>query len=236
MVSKWGRQCLVIHQDLHRQWVASPVSCIASELHRQWVALPVSCIASELHCQWVALPVSCSHAVTSHWVFLIHPFPSNNICNFQYLLLTCRFIHASLLSGLGKLRVLNLSHNKLTAISADLFGSTYSLELLDLSYNAITALPAHSLVPLQKLRLLWLSHNIITVLYFVLHSYNFCPTLDGVTNCNWRYAVEDWERSSYLYQYTCHRCLLQPSHTRWELLRGWPALCSAEQGDTQSNR
>lgn len=58
---------------------------------------------------------------------------------------------------LSKLKVLDLSHNKLSGVPAEI-GQLKDLEVLDLSYNLITGLP-NELANLSNLKLLDLSGN-----------------------------------------------------------------------------
>ncbi|XP_075227517.1 toll-like receptor Tollo [Lycorma delicatula] len=77
----------------------------------------------------------------------------------SYNELTSSWVNRDTFSGLVRLVVLNLGHNRITRVDSHLFQDLYSLQMLNLEYNNIDSISEGSFNTLNNLHALTLSHN-----------------------------------------------------------------------------
>ncbi|XP_059470097.1 toll-like receptor Tollo [Neocloeon triangulifer] len=73
--------------------------------------------------------------------------------------LASEWVNGATFTGLVRLVVLDISHNKLTRLESSIFKDLYSLQILRLENNAIEAIPERCFAALANLHTLVLSHN-----------------------------------------------------------------------------
>ncbi|KAF7273935.1 hypothetical protein GWI33_013377 [Rhynchophorus ferrugineus] len=73
--------------------------------------------------------------------------------------LTSRWVNRDTFAGLVRLVVLNLGHNQLNRIDANLFHDLYTLQILNLEHNHISSIADGAFAELKNLHALTLSHN-----------------------------------------------------------------------------
>ncbi|XP_014259123.1 toll-like receptor 6 [Cimex lectularius] len=78
--------------------------------------------------------------------------------------LTSSWVNRDTFSGLVRLVVLNLGHNQLSKIDAQIFQDLYSLQILNLEHNQIECIAEGAFVTLSNLHALTLSHNRLTTI------------------------------------------------------------------------
>lgn len=83
--------------------------------------------------------------------------------------LSSRWVNRDTFSGLVRLVVLNLAHNQLNRIDANLFRDLYTLQILNLEHNVINFIAEGAFMELKNLHALTLSHNRISS----IESYHF---------------------------------------------------------------
>ena len=83
--------------------------------------------------------------------------------------LTSEWVNANTFTGLLRLIVLNLSHNRINKLDSAVFRDLYALQILRLEDNAITSIPENTFASLYNLHTLILSDNKLTT----IHSYTF---------------------------------------------------------------
>ncbi|XP_060524407.1 toll-like receptor 6 [Cylas formicarius] len=79
-------------------------------------------------------------------------------------LLTSSWINADTFSGLIRLVLLNLSHNRISKLDPSFFRDLYTLQILNLEHNSIETIPADTFAPMNNLHTLIISYNKITYL------------------------------------------------------------------------
>ncbi|XP_073955601.1 toll-like receptor Tollo [Choristoneura fumiferana] len=77
-------------------------------------------------------------------------------------LLTSQWVNKDTFTGLLRMVILNLSHNRLNKIGRYVFHDLYSLQKLNLDHNDITSIDEHAFEELRNLHSLTLSNNKIT--------------------------------------------------------------------------
>ncbi|KAI4492546.1 PREDICTED: slit homolog 1 protein [Polistes canadensis] len=78
--------------------------------------------------------------------------------------LTSTWLNSATFSGLIRLVLLNLSHNRITRLDPELFKDLYTLQILNLQHNEIETIPADTFSPMSNLHTLELTHNRLTYL------------------------------------------------------------------------
>nr|CAD7405725.1 unnamed protein product [Timema cristinae] len=78
--------------------------------------------------------------------------------------LTSAWINSGTFSGLIRLVLLNLSHNRITKLDPTFFRDLYTLQILNLEHNQIETIPADTFAPMNNLHTLVLSYNRISYL------------------------------------------------------------------------
>lgn len=78
--------------------------------------------------------------------------------------LTSSWLNSSTFSGLIRLVLLNLSHNRISKLEPALFKDLYTLQILNLQFNEIEMIPADTFSPMSNLHTLELAHNRLTYL------------------------------------------------------------------------
>lgn len=78
--------------------------------------------------------------------------------------LTSAWITATTFSGLIRLVLLNLGHNRISKLDPSLFSDLYTLQILNLEHNEIETLPPGTFAPMKNLHTLVLSYNKIKAL------------------------------------------------------------------------
>ncbi|XP_055906623.1 toll-like receptor 6 [Eupeodes corollae] len=73
--------------------------------------------------------------------------------------ITSTWIDRATFTGLIRLVLLNLSHNKLTKLEPEIFGDLYTLQILNLRHNQLENIAADTFAPMNNLHTLLLSHN-----------------------------------------------------------------------------
>ncbi|XP_073995187.1 toll-like receptor 6 [Rhodnius prolixus] len=76
--------------------------------------------------------------------------------------LTSAWINSGTFSGLIRLVLLNLSHNRITKLDPTFFHDLYTLQILNLEHNSIDAIPPDTFTPMNNLHTLVLSYNKIS--------------------------------------------------------------------------
>ncbi|XP_030751575.1 toll-like receptor 6 [Sitophilus oryzae] len=79
-------------------------------------------------------------------------------------LLSSSWINADTFSGLIRLVLLNLSHNRISKLDPSFFRDLYTLQILNLEHNSIEMIPADTFAPMNNLHTLIISFNKITYL------------------------------------------------------------------------
>ncbi|XP_034936835.1 toll-like receptor 6 [Chelonus insularis] len=79
-------------------------------------------------------------------------------------MLTSSWLNAATFTGLIRLVLLDLSHNKIVKLDPALFKDLYTLQILNLKYNEIETIPADTFSPMSNLHTLELAHNRLTYL------------------------------------------------------------------------
>lgn len=78
--------------------------------------------------------------------------------------LTSSWINSDTFTGLIRMVVLNLSHNRLTRLEPNMFRDLYTLQILNLGNNMLETLPADAFAPMNNLHTLVISHNAVKYL------------------------------------------------------------------------
>lgn len=78
--------------------------------------------------------------------------------------ITSTWIDKNTFKGLIRLVLLNLSHNRINKLNAEIFSDLYTLQILNLRYNQIEQLTDGTFSPMNNLHTLLLSHNKLKVL------------------------------------------------------------------------
>lgn len=78
--------------------------------------------------------------------------------------ITSTWIDKNTFKGLIRLVLLNLSHNRITKLNAEIFSDLYTLQILNLRYNQIEQLTDGTFTPMNNLHTLLLSHNKLKLL------------------------------------------------------------------------
>lgn len=78
--------------------------------------------------------------------------------------LTSSWLNSSTFSGLIRLVLLNLSHNRISKLDPALFKDLYTLQILNLRFNEIEMISADTFSPMSNLHTLELAHNRLTYL------------------------------------------------------------------------
>lgn len=78
--------------------------------------------------------------------------------------LTSAWINSGTFSGLIRLVLLNLSHNRVTRLDPTFFRDLYTLQILNLEHNQLETIPADTFAPMNNLHTLVLSYNKISYL------------------------------------------------------------------------
>ncbi|XP_070157420.1 toll-like receptor 6 [Polyergus mexicanus] len=78
--------------------------------------------------------------------------------------LTNYWLNSSTFSGLIRLVLLNLSHNRISKLDPALFKDLYTLQILNLQFNEIEVISADTFSPMSNLHTLELAHNRLTYL------------------------------------------------------------------------
>lgn len=78
--------------------------------------------------------------------------------------LTSQWMNAATFSGLIRLVLFNLSHNRIGRLEPGLFKDLYTVQILNLQFNEIETIPADTFSPMSNLHTLILSHNRLTYL------------------------------------------------------------------------
>lgn len=78
--------------------------------------------------------------------------------------LTSAWINSETFSGLIRLVLLNLSHNRISKLDTMFFKDLYTLQILNLEHNLLEVIPAETFAPMNNLHTLLLSYNKITYL------------------------------------------------------------------------
>lgn len=78
--------------------------------------------------------------------------------------LTSAWINSETFSGLIRLVLLNLSHNRISKLDTTFFKDLYTLQILNLEHNLLEMIPADTFAPMNNLHTLLLSYNKITYL------------------------------------------------------------------------
>ncbi|XP_063242525.1 toll-like receptor 6 [Bacillus rossius redtenbacheri] len=73
--------------------------------------------------------------------------------------LTSAWVNSGTFSGLIRLVLLNLSHNRITKLDPAFFKDLYTLQILNLEHNQIETIPADTFAPMNNLHTLILSYN-----------------------------------------------------------------------------
>ncbi|XP_066253458.1 toll-like receptor 6 [Euwallacea similis] len=79
-------------------------------------------------------------------------------------LLTSTWINKDTFSGLIRLVLLNLSHNRISKLDPSFFRDLYTLQILNLEHNSLETIPADTFAPMNNLHTLIISYNKITYL------------------------------------------------------------------------
>lgn len=79
-------------------------------------------------------------------------------------MLTSSWLNATTFTGLIRLVLLNLSHNKIAKLDPALFKDLYTLQILNLQHNEIETIPADTFSPMSNLHTLEVAHNRLTYL------------------------------------------------------------------------
>ncbi|EZA51292.1 hypothetical protein DMN91_010777 [Ooceraea biroi] len=74
------------------------------------------------------------------------------------------WLSSATFSGLIRLVLLNLSHNRISKLDPALFKDLYTLQILNLQFNEIEMIPADTFSPMSNLHTLELAHNRLTYL------------------------------------------------------------------------
>ncbi|XP_012225544.2 toll-like receptor 6 [Linepithema humile] len=74
------------------------------------------------------------------------------------------WLNSATFSGLIRLVLLNLSHNRISKLDPALFKDLYTLQILNLRFNEIEVIPADTFSPMSNLHTLELAHNRLTYL------------------------------------------------------------------------
>ncbi|PNF31818.1 hypothetical protein B7P43_G09333 [Cryptotermes secundus] len=78
--------------------------------------------------------------------------------------LTSAWINSGTFSGLIRLVLLNLSHNRISRLDPTFFRDLYTLQILNLEHNQLETIPADTFAPMNNLHTLVLSYNKISYL------------------------------------------------------------------------
>ncbi|KAL6267916.1 hypothetical protein P5V15_000984 [Pogonomyrmex californicus] len=78
--------------------------------------------------------------------------------------LTSSWLDSRTFSGLIRLVLLNLSHNRISKVDPAIFKDLYTLQILNLQFNEIDMIPADTFSPMSNLHTLELAHNRLTYL------------------------------------------------------------------------
>jgi len=78
--------------------------------------------------------------------------------------LTSSWLNSATFSGLIRLVLLNLSHNRIVKLEPALFKDLYTLQILNLQFNEIEMISADTFSPMSNLHTLELAHNRLTYL------------------------------------------------------------------------
>ncbi|XP_049807056.1 toll-like receptor 6 [Schistocerca nitens] len=118
--------------------------------------LDCSSVIKEIHLQNNSISVLAPKLFTNLGHLLLLDLSSNE--------LTSAWINSETFSGLIRLVLLNLSHNRISKLDPSFFRDLYTLQILNLNHNELEAIPADTFSPMNNLHTLSLSHNKISQL------------------------------------------------------------------------